>query len=416
LVAVLFLDLDNFKIVNDSLGHQTGDRLLIAVTERILACARPEDTVARLGGDEFTILLDTLRDVPDAIQAADRITAALREPIKLDSYEVYATASIGIAFSAGGNGDPDSLLRDADTAMYQAKNRGKAHHVLFDHSMNAVALERLEMEADLRRAVAQNELRLRYQPIIDLATERVTEVEALVRWQHPRHGMIPPARFIPLAEETGMIVPIGRWVLAEACRQARKWHVSHPTLPPIVIGVNLSAKQIQQPDLVSEVAEVLRETGLDPKCLKLEITESVMMQNAESTIEKLRELRDLGVSLAVDDFGTGYSSMAYLSRFPIDTLKIDQSFIGRLGQQAEDDAIVRAIISLAKNLNLRVTSEGIETPEQLTELQALGCDRGQGYLFARALHSTALEALLSCEMPSRSDLLQVNDDEIPRAA
>ncbi len=394
-LAVLFLDLDNFKVINDSLGHQAGDELLCIVARRITDCARPEDTVARLGGDEFTLLLE-LAQVEDAFAIAERITQVLEIPISLQGHEVYVTASIGIATSLDGAGEPDSLLRDADVAMYQAKNTGKAHHVLFEQSMNSQAMERLEMEMELRRALDIGELRVHYQPIIDLETGQVSEMEALVRWEHPRLGMIAPARFIPIAEETGLIAPLGRWVLREACRQGQLWHLERPHQhPPLSISVNLSVKQLQQPHLVDEVAEILAETGFAPSSLKLEITESVMMLNAEATITQLYELRSLGVHLAVDDFGTGYSSMAYLSRLPIDTLKIDRAFVQRLGSQAEDDAIVRAIVSLAKTLNLSVTSEGIETPEQLAHLQSLGCDRGQGYLYARPLTPSAAHAFLA---------------------
>lgn len=393
--AVLFLDLDNFKVINDSLGHGAGDDLLRIAAQRITECARPEDTVARLGGDEFTLLLE-LSCLEDAFAVAGRITHALEQPITLQGHAVFVTASIGIAVSEGGEGDPDSLLRDADIAMYQAKNTGKAQHVLFEQSMNSRAMERLEMEIELRRALEQGELRVHYQPIVDLSTGRVSEMEALVRWEHPRLGMIPPAKFIPIAEETGLIAPLGRWVLREACHQGQAWQAEYASWgTPLSMSVNLSVKQLQQPHLVAEVAEMLSETGFAAASLKLEITESVMMLNAEATITLLHQLRALGVHLAVDDFGTGYSSMAYLSRLPIDTLKIDRAFVQRLGGQAEDDAIVRAIVSLAKTLGLSVTSEGIETPEQLAYLQALGCDRGQGYLYARPLTPAAAHAFLA---------------------
>lgn len=395
MVAVLFLDLDNFKVINDSLGHQAGDELLKNVTQRLISHARPEDTVARLGGDEFTLLLENLTDIAEATTVAGRITEALQSPIILQGYEMFVTASIGIAVSVGGYGDADALLRDADIAMYQAKNAGKAHHVVFDRSMNHHAMERLELEAELRQAIDNGELRVHYQPIMTLDTGKVSEVEALVRWEHPRRGLVPPSKFIPLAEETGLIAALGQWVLREACHQAAAWHAQYPDQEPLIISVNLSAKQLQHADLVGQVAEVLRESGLPPQCLKLEITESVMMANVDATIAKLYQLKELGLSLAVDDFGTGYSSMAYLSRFPIDTLKIDRSFVNRMGRQSEDDAIVRAIVNLAKTLNLRITSEGIETSEQLAELQALGCDHGQGYLFARPLTTAAVSAFLS---------------------
>lgn len=404
--AVLFLDLDNFKVINDSLGHQMGDGLLMTVAQRINACTAPDDTVARLGGDEFTILLENLPGIDQAAPIAERIIASLQQPIDLQGHQVFVTASIGIAVSEQGQGEPDNLLRDADVAMYQAKHFGKAHHVLFEQSMSNQAMERLQLETELRHALDHDELRVHYQPIISMTTGQVTELEALVRWDNPRLGVVPPAKFIPIAEETGLITTLGRWVLHEACRQGFEWQKEHPNEASLTISVNLSVKQLQQATLVEEVAAVLAETGFSPCNLKLEITESVMMMNAEATIERLNALRDLGVRLAVDDFGTGYSSMAYLRRLPIDTLKIDRAFVQRLGEQSEDDAIVRAIVTLAKTLNLSITSEGIETPEQLTHLQELGCDRGQGYLYARPLTAAATNAFL---IASR----QIADDDIP---
>jgi diguanylate cyclase (GGDEF)-like protein len=398
-VAVLFLDLDNFKVINDSLGHETGDGMLIAIAQRLRACVRPGDTVARLGGDEFTILLEDVDDACRVARVAERVAAALRAPLVIGGREVFTTASIGIAISTGGDEMPGDLLRDADTAMYQAKTGGKAGYAVFDRSMNTRALERLEIESDLRQALEQGELRLHFQPIVQLESGQLTEVEALVRWEHPKLGLVPPGRFIPVAEETGLIVPLGAWVLQEACRQGQAWQGQRPGDPPLVVSVNLSARQLQQADLVDMTARILEETGFDPARLKLEITESVMMLDAESTIGKLHQLKALGVHLAVDDFGTGYSSMAYLSSLPIDTLKIDRSFVSRLGQQTEAEAIVRAIISLAKTLNLQVTSEGIETPEQLAHLQALGCERGQGYYFARPLTGDAVAAWFTAPRP-----------------
>ena len=335
-VAVIFLDLDNFKIINDSLGHEAGDQLLIAVTRRLQACVRRGDTVARLGGDEFTILVEELSDVGDVTRVAHRILEQLQAPVRLQGREIFPTGSIGIAISAEGCDQADALMRDADTAMYQAKTGGKAGYAVFDRSMNLGAMERMELEADLRRAIDRGELRLHYQPIVLLGTGRVREVEVLARWEHPERGLIPPIKFIPIAEETGLIVPLGNWILEEACRQARSWQEQYPGDPPLLISVNVSSRQLQQADLVQQVARILRETGLDPASLKLEITESVMMLNAETTIDKLHQLKELGVRLAIDDFGTGYSSMAYLSSLPIDPLKIDRSFVQKLGQQAED--------------------------------------------------------------------------------
>ena len=393
-VAVLFLDLDNFKVVNDSLGQETGDRLLVAVAERLRASPRPEDTVARLGGDEFTVLLEEVADGRPAIRAAERILQQVRLPYALDKDEVFTTASIGIAISAPGRDQPEGLLHSAALAMYQAKANGKARFEVFDLSMRARALERMALETDLRHAVDGGGFTLCYQPIVTLESGRIGEVEALLRWEHPRRGSVSPAEFIPLAEETGLILSIGRWVLEEACRQARAWQRQYPSHPPLVVGVNLSARQFWR-GCADDVARALHTTGLEPSSLKLEITESAMMRDVESTIRTLRRLSDLGVRVAIDDFGTGYSSLAYLKRFPLDTLKIDRSFVEKLGNDPADGAIVRTIITLAKTLNLVVTAEGIETPEQLTHLRALGCDRGQGYYFARPLPSKAMGELLA---------------------
>ena len=398
LVAVLFLDLDNFKIVNDSLGHEAGDGLLLTVTERLSACVRPGDTVARLGGDEFTVLLEDLDDEAQAVGLAERIAATLSVPLVVSGREVFTTASLGIACengaTLGAGRTPDDLVRDADTAMYQAKTQGKSRAVVFDAKMNVQAVNRLELEMDLRRALEKEEFRVFYQPIVSLETRRVCEVEALVRWEHPVRGLVPPGDFIPLAEETGLIVPLGLWVLWEACQQGRAWQQSHRAGPPLRVSVNVSARQLQQPDLVAQVAQVLAGTGLAPACLKLEITESVMMLDADETIPRLHALRALGVHLAVDDFGTGYSSMAYLSSLPIDTLKIDRSFVTKMGRSEDDAAIVRAIVTLAKTLSLQITCEGIETADQLAHLCSLDCDQGQGYHFSRPLPAAECAALL----------------------
>ncbi len=393
-VAVVFLDLDNFKLVNDGLGHEAGDHLLVAVAGRLRDSVRPGDTVARLGGDEFTILAEDLADEQTISDITERIVEALRQPIMAGGQEVFTTVSLGTAVSVGGPETPEDLLRDADTAMYRAKSNGKAQRVVFDRSMNTQAVERLELETDLRRALANGELVCHYQPIMLLETGGISEVEALVRWEHPVRGLIPPGRFIPLAEESGIIVALGRWVLEEACRQAREWQRLCPHQPPLTVSVNLSARQLQQPELVEDVVAILSRTGLHPTSLKLEITESVMMLNSEATLPKLLRLRSLGIRLAVDDFGTGYSSMAYLSSLPIDTLKVDRSFVTGIGQSMESFAIVRAIVMLAKALNLCVTSEGIETREQLARLKMLGCNQGQGYLFARPMPAEAFGVLL----------------------
>jgi diguanylate cyclase (GGDEF)-like protein/PAS domain S-box-containing protein len=394
-VAVLFLDLDNFKVVNDSLGHRAGDQLLIALAERLQLGLRPEDTVARVGGDEMAILLEDVETVAEVSDLANRVQQRIAAPVYLDGREVFTTVSIGIAMSTIDNDRPEHLLRDADVALYRAKAQGKARYAIFDPSMDAQALERLELETDLRHAVDRSELRVHYQPIVDLETGRLCEVEALVRWQHPLRGLIPPLQFIPLAEETGLIIPIGRWVLAEAAWQTRRWQLEFPTLPPLTLSVNISARQLQHPHLLAEIAEVLDETGLDPSTLRLEITESVVMEDAEATSVTLRSLKALGIELAIDDFGTGYSSLSYLNRFSVDAVKIDRSFVTQIGTNSRDKQIVHAIVALAKSLQLSVTAEGIESTEQLRQLRALGCNRGQGYLLARPLPPDAIPSLLT---------------------
>jgi diguanylate cyclase (GGDEF)-like protein len=403
-LAVLFLDLDRFKVVNDSLGHSVGDQLLVGVSQRLAACLRPEDTIARLGGDEFAILLEDVKDDRAPTSVADRLTAELQQPFKVEGREVIITVSIGIAMSTAKRMTPEDILRDADLAMYHAKGKGKARYEVFDKSMNAPAQERMDLELDLRNAVTRGEFILHYQPVVDLPSGRITEVEALVRWKHPRRGLLFPADFVGLSEETGLIVPLGRWVLHEACRQTRQWQLASPGTP-LAISVNISARQLQQPGLVEEIAAVLRDTRLNPSTLRLEITETVVMHDAPATLAKLEALKALGVQLAIDDFGTGYSSLGYLKRFPVDTLKIDRSFVKGIGGNVEDSAIVRAVITVAKSLNLSVTAEGIETAEQLEQLRTLGCDHGQGYFFAKPLTSDRVPALLLSTSPwgARSD-------------
>ncbi|HEX5502215.1 MAG TPA: EAL domain-containing protein [Thermomicrobiales bacterium] len=403
-VAVLLLDLDRFKVINDSLGHESGDQLLSEMAERLRACLRPGDTVARLGGDEFTILLEDLPDAERPRRVAERILERLRQPLHLGGHEVFVTASIGIALGATDQEAPEDLLRNADIAMYRAKAEGKAHYEIFDPSMNARALERLDLEHALWRAIARGEFRIHYQPIARLDTARIVGAEALVRWQHPERGLVPPAEFIPLAEETGLIVPLGRWVLREACRQARQWQEAQPHQPPLAISVNLSARQLQQPGLVDDIAAALRETGLAPEHLQIEITEHVVMGNAPAMVSRLRRLKDLGLRLAIDDFGTGYSSLSYLKRFPVDTLKIDKAFVGDLGA-GEDAAIVEAVLSLAHALGLAVTAEGAETAGALARLRALGCDLAQGYQIARPLPPADFAAFLAGHAASAPDAL-----------
>ncbi|MDQ2798487.1 MAG: bifunctional diguanylate cyclase/phosphodiesterase, partial [Armatimonadota bacterium] len=380
--------------INDSLGHHAGDELLVAVTERLRFCLRAGDTVARLGGDEFTILLDNIAGEPQAIRLAERIAERLTQPIMVQGHSMIVTASIGIALNTGSDDQPGELLRNADIAMYQAKTRGKSGYAVFDRSMKAQAVERMELESELRRAIEEGELRVHYQPIVHLATGVIREVEALVRWEHPQRGLIAPDKFIPLAEETGLILPLGRWVLREACRQVREWQQQSVGDSALVVGVNISARQLREPGLIREVRQALQETGLDPTTLKLEITETVLMADAGEAVARLSSLKELGVQIAVDDFGTGYSSMAYLSQLPIDTLKIDRAFISKLSE-TDGVAIVQAVITLAHSLKLRVTSEGIETLQQWEQLRLLESDYGQGYYFARPLKADMMPALLT---------------------
>jgi len=396
-VAVLFLDLDRFKIINDSLGHDVGDQLLQAVSARLRACVRPADTVARLGGDEFTLLLEDVDHVNVAVEAAERIAAVLAEPFTLGTHDVCVSTSVGIALSATAASTPDALLRCADMAMYEAKHSGKARYAVFEANLNTRTWQRLQMEIDLRRAITNNELRVYYQPLVHLETGRIVEVEALVRWQHPERGVIAPQEFIPLAEETGLILPLGQWVLDEACAQMGRWQAQHSGAKPLMLSVNLSVRQFQHAGLVDDIVTTLERTGFDPHLLKLEITESVAMADVASTTTTLHALKHLGIQLAVDDFGTGYSAMSYLRHFPVDTLKIDQTFIRGLSNQAADLGIVQAVIAFAKTLKLDVTAEGIETVEQLNHLRALRCERGQGYYFAKPLPGDEFGELLANE-------------------
>ncbi len=396
LFAVLFVDLDRFKVVNDSLGHGVGDQLLVAIAARLNRCLRPGDVVARLGGDEFTILLEDIRDASDATRVAERVQAALAEPFVLDGHEVFTSASIGIALSTAGHHRPEYFLRDADTAMYRAKSRGKARYEMFDEAMHRRAVVQLRLETDLRRAVERREFRLRYQPIVSLHTGLVTGFEALVRWEHAERGLMPPAEFIPLAEETGLIIPIGQWVMETACRQAKAWIEQFPEFPSLSISVNLSAKHFQQPDLVADVLEVLRRTGLAARNLRLEITESVLMGEAESHVRVIRELRRAGIQVQIDDFGTGYSSLSYLQRFSVDTLKIDRSFLAAEGEGGGWD-IVETIITLARDLGVNVIAEGVETEEQTSRLKAMRCEHAQGFLFREPVDAETATALLAAQ-------------------
>jgi diguanylate cyclase (GGDEF)-like protein/PAS domain S-box-containing protein len=390
-VGVLFLDLDNFKVVNDSLGHVVGDQLLAAVARRVEGALRPADTVARLGGDEFTVLLEDLADATEARGVADRLHGALAQPFDLDGRTVFTTASVGIAVGTG-SVQPESLLRDADTAMYRAKSQGRARCEVFDPTMHTSALARLHLETDLRGAVERGEFELAYQPLVSLIDGRITGFEALARWRHPERGVLGPSEFIPAAEDTGLIVPLGRWVLREACRQMREWNRHYGAA--LSVNVNLSARQFQDGGLVRDVAAALRDTELPAAFLKLEITESLLMGDLGGVSGALDELKALGVELCIDDFGTGYSSLSYLHRFPIDTLKIDRSFVSRLDGDGQSEQIVRTILVLAKSLNLRAVAEGVETVEQADRLRAMGCEFAQGFRFSKPLAGEEAGALI----------------------
>jgi len=411
-IAVLFMDLDDFKTVNDSMGHAAGDQLLHEVGERIREELRAADTAARLGGDEFAILIEDGGEGVEAVEVADRLMATLEAPFLIDGKEFYVRASLGIAVADGddlqvpGEEGAEALLRNADVAMYMAKENGKARYQVFEPAMHDAALKRLELKADLQRALDHDEFVLHYQPVMELETGRVSGVEALVRWIHPVRGLVPPLDFIPLAEETGLIVPIGKWVMQEACRRAIELRDEFPTMP-LHMAVNLSARQVQRPEIVDDVREILTETGLDPGLLILEITESVMMQDMELSIARLTELKGLGVQLAIDDFGTGYSSLNYVRRFPVDILKVDKSFIDGVSEGGESSALTAAVIELAGILNLKPVAEGIERADQLQRLLELHCDLGQGFFFAKPLETDDLRAMLSerSQMLAEAELL-----------
>src|SRR5215212_1665618 len=419
-VAILFMDLDNFKVINDSLGHRAGDRVLVAASKRIQSVLRPEDTVARLGGDEFILLLEGI-DATAAVHASERVQERLRAPFSISGRQLFVTASVGIALGGVNGKQAADLLRDADLAMYRAKHSGKASYAVFEEGMNARALERLELEHGLRQALEREEFRVHYQPqmlldadlqrylrsvgsqaiVARTATQppRISGVEALVRWEHPERGLLLPDDFVPIAEQTGLIVDIGEAVLAEACRQTKEWQARFPADPPLAVCVNLSARQFREPDLTEKVRRVLAETWIDPTCLHLEITESTAMGNAPATVATLEELKDLGVRMVIDDFGTGYSSLSYLERFPVDHVKIDRSFVSKLVEDPGAAALVSGMIRLAHSLGLKVIAEGVETEEQLERLQGLGCDLAQGHYFSEPLPGEAVGALLKTNAP-----------------
>jgi diguanylate cyclase (GGDEF)-like protein len=389
-VSVIFIDLDRFKLVNDTLGHAEGDALLVGVAERIRNCLRRAETPARLGGDEFAVLLEEASDEVAAAHVADRIAEALREPFTLGDREVFATASVGIA--VGTVEDAETLLRNADIAMYRAKGRGKDRYEIFEPEMHAEVMDRLALESELRHAVANDELELHFQPVLKLESREPLGVEALVRWRHPERGLLPPGLFIPLAEESGLILPVGRWVLNEACRQGAAWQA---VAPGVQVAVNLSAWQLEQPDIVEEVAAVIERWQLPPRTLVLELTETLLMHDTESTLEKLQALKELDVRIAIDDFGTGYSSLQYLQRFPIDVLKIPKPFVDELADEKSSGVLVSMILDLCRRMNLGTVAEGIETVEQATRLRDLGCRWGQGFLFAKPMPVEDLLAFLA---------------------
>ena len=394
-VAVLFIDMDNFKWVNDSLGHEVGDHLLIEVAERLRSCLRGGDTASRFGGDEFTVLIDHVENPRYALEIAARIVKELQSPFQMGGQAIYSSPSIGLSYSASGQETPDELIRNADTAMYDAKRRGKARVAVFETSLSHAARQRLELGNDLRRALDNGELSLHYQPKVVLETGALTGMEALCRWNHPTRGMVAPLEFIPLAEEMGFIVPLGHWVLRAACEQARAWHLAAPNKEPFCLNVNVSALQLEHPGFVDELEEILIETGLEARHLVLEITESMVMDDVDSKLPILHQLKDLGVRLAIDDFGTGYSSLSYLQMFPLDFLKIDRQFVrggGKGNGEGGEAVILNSMIALAHALGLTVVAEGAETADEVGQLRALGCDLAQGYYFAKPMAVADLEA------------------------
>ncbi|BCX12395.1 MAG: diguanylate cyclase [Thermosynechococcus sp.] len=401
LFAVLFLDVDRFKVINDSLGHCAGDQLLIAIAQRLTSCTRAEDTVARLGGDEFAILLSDLTAPAQGMTAAERILLALSRPFLVEGHEIFTSASIGIAFPSGDSQRAEDLLRDADTAMYRAKSLGKARYEVFSMGIRAQTVALMQMETDLRRAAERQEFLVYYQPIVNLSTLKIVGFETLLRWQHPERGIIAPGQFMTVIEETGLILPVSWWVMTEACRQMQRWAAVFPWSRELTISVNLSGRHFQQPDLLPNLKSILAETGFPAPRLRLEVTEGVLIDNKDVAIAALEEIRAMGIGIYMDDFGTGYSSLSYLHRFPIDTLKIDRSFIANFNCEEASATIVQVILILAHSLRLKVVAEGIETREQYGLLKTLGCDYGQGYFFARPLSAQQVEKLLATQfLPS----------------
>ena len=391
LFAVLFLDMDRFKVTNDSLGHTIGDQLLIAVAGKLSDCLRPGDTVARLGGDEFAVLLESIKEQKDAIEVAERIHAKLSKPLLVKGHEVFTSVSIGIALSSPDYERPEQILRDADIAMYQAKSKGNAGYEIFDKKMHATILDRLQLESDLRRAMDHGEFLLHYQPIMDLKSHRLIGFEALIRWEHPKRGLVYPLEFIPLAEENGLINSLGDWITRESCKQLQKWQRQYPMSPPLTMSINISSKQFLQPNLIDKLESAIKENGLAASSIALEITESMIMENVDMAITTMERLREMGFNIYIDDFGTGYSSLNYLHKFPVTALKIDRTFVNKISTSGENQEIIMSIVSLANSLNLDVIAEGVELSHQLSRIKELECQFGQGFFFSEPMESFAID-------------------------
>lgn len=408
--AVLYLDFDRFKLVNDNFGHLIGDKLLIEISHRLKSIMRESDTIARLGGDEFTMLVEEISSSDEAVQVAERIRKEMAKPFDLNGQDFFATISIGIANWSRDYDQPEFLLRDADTALYQAKRSGRDGYKVFDKEMHQRALRLLQIETDLRYAIERNEFFLVYQPIVDLIDQKLCGFEALLRWQHPIHGLVPPLEFISIAEETGQILQIGEWVLREACTQLNNWRSKSETSKDLWMSVNVSTKQFTQTDLVSLVAGILEETNLDPNCLKLEVTESAMVENIDFAVDVMSSLKKLGLKLSIDDFGTGYSSLSYLHRLPLSSLKIDRSFVNQMSESVENQEIIKTIVSLAQSLRLEIIAEGVENSSQMKQLKELDCEFGQGYYFAKPLEAKKAESLV--DELSKSSTRDSADDSL----
>lgn len=396
--ALLYLDVDRFKVINDSLGHAAGDQFLLKLAERLRGCTREADTLARLGGDEFAVISEQVRTLSGATMVAERILEEMRKPFTIEGREIYSTVSIGIICCGGGCGTAEEVLRDADLTMYRAKSNGKARYEVFDNALHEQAIQLLTMETELRSALTRNEFELHYQPIVDVVSGEIVSLEALLRWKHPERGYIPPLEFIPMAEENGLIVPLGWWVLEEACRQLEVFQARFPRPVPLSMSVNISAKQFSQADLSQKLETLLSHSKIVPSTLELELTESVIMERGEAATSKLEEFKALGLKLFIDDFGTGYSSLSYLHRFPIDMLKIDRSFISEIDATGGHVEIVRAIVGLGLNLGMGLIAEGVETEAQLAVIRTLGCQLAQGYLFSKPCSATEIEAYIAKQM------------------